>query len=133
MPELLEAYPFAQTAGGAKPIVWISLGANQRSVALPSIPAPGRMRSGLSPKAGRAVNFSDSQAVELQFLTRQGTPVGRPVTVVPELDPQLDDPIRIDAPEPWHHYEALALGQDFLEQFAIVLIGPAGLTGVFGS
>lgn len=131
MPDLVARYPYVKTVGGAKPIVWIGLWANDLFTPVPASFVPARMRTGISPRAGGAVNFSDSQAVELQFLTRDGEPVGRRVTVVPELDPRLDEPATVAAPAPWFQYEQLALAQDFLEQFGVVLAGSREVTLVY--
>jgi hypothetical protein len=133
VPTLIAQFPYVQTAGGAKPIAWVGLHVKDLFTAVPATFAPGRMRTGLSPRAAGALNYSDSQVCTLQFLTRQGEAVGRRVTIVPELDPPLDEPARVDAPPPWFQYEQVALGQDFLQHFWVMLMGPGPITGIYES
>jgi hypothetical protein len=130
MPRLIARYRYVQTASGGKPIVFIGLVVNEKFTVLPAAPAPERMRTGLSPRAGESVDYSDGQRVELQFFRPAAGPAGRSVTVQPELDPDLDLADRVGAPGPRLQYELLRLGQDFLEHFSVGLIGPSGLTVV---
>jgi hypothetical protein len=132
MPRLIARYPFLPTASGGKPIVWVGLSVNERFTLLPAAPAPERMRTGLSPQAAESIDYSETQRVELQFVSRtSGLLVGAPVTLAPELDRELDDPGRVGASGPWYHYELVRLGQDFLENFWLALLGPRQVTVVF--
>ena len=131
MPRLIARYPYLETEGGHKPIVWVGLTVNGLLTALPAAPSPERMRTGLSPRAGYAVEYSESQEVELQFFSRTSGLVGEPVAVRPELDRELDDPVRVEAPGPWYQYERLRLGQDFLQNFSVALLGSRQITVIF--
>lgn len=131
LPSAVVRYPYVETASGAKPIVWVAIYANDLYTPLPAAPSPERMRTGLSPRAAGAVDFSDSQAVELQFLTNEGRGVGKRIQLVPELDPRLDEAAQVNAPQPWFQYEQLALGQDFLQHFWLTLVGPRRQTAIY--
>jgi hypothetical protein len=129
---MIARYPYLLTASGGKPIVWMGLTVNERFTLLPAAPAPERMRSGLSPQAARSVEYSATQRVEVQLVSRTSAQlVGPAVTLTPELDPQLDDPGRVHADGPWYQYPSLLLGQDFLENVSIALVGPRQITVVF--
>lgn len=129
MPRLIARYPFLPTAGGGIPIVWMGLTANERFMSVPAAPAPERMRSGLSLQAARSVEYSAEQRVTLQFFSRPSEElVGPAVTLTPEIDSRLDDPARFGADGPWYQYPWVLLGQDFLENVSIALVGSRQIT-----
>jgi hypothetical protein len=130
MPRIIATYPYVPVASGGKPIVFVGLAANERFTLLRAAPTPERMRTGLAPSAGARVDFSDSQAVDLQFFSRDAGPVGRLVTLVPELDRRLDDDARVGE-GPSIQYPHICLGQDFLQNFWLGLLGPISLTQVY--
>jgi hypothetical protein len=132
MPRLIARYPYLSTAGGGKPIVWMALTVNEKLTLLPAAPAPERMRTGLSPQAAQSVDYSEAQRVELQFVSRaSGELLGQPVTIVPQLDHELDVPGRVGADGPWYQYPSMLLGQDFLQNVSIALVGSRQVTVVF--
>jgi hypothetical protein len=138
MPWMIARYPYLETdseleASAWKPIVWVALSVNNNFTVLPAAPATERIRTGLSPQAARAVDYSERQVVELQFVSQQSRmPVGAAVGLMPQLDRQLDDPARagVLAP-PWYQHPLILLGQDFLKHFAVALLGPQRVTVVF--
>lgn len=130
MPRLIANYPYVPTASGGKPIVFIGLSANDKFTLLRATPTPERMRTGLAPSAGARVDFSDSQRVDLQFFSKDAGPVGPLITLVPELDPRLDEDAQVGE-GPSLQYPHLFLGQDFLQNFWLGLLGPVGLTEVY--
>lgn len=117
-------------ASGGKPIVFTGLSANDKFTLLRATPTPERMRTGLAPSAGARVDFSDSQAVDLQFFSKDAGPAGRVITLVPELDQRLDDDALFGDP-PRFQYPHLCLGQDFLQNFWLGLLGPVGLVEIY--
>jgi len=114
----------------------MGLTVSERFMAVPAAPAPERMRTGFSLQAARSVDYSAEQRVTLQFLTRTSNEqarnsdegVGPEVTLTPEIDARLDDPARFGAEGPWYQYPWVLLGQDFLENVSIILVGPRQLT-----
>jgi hypothetical protein len=129
---LIARYPYLSTASGGKPIVWMGLTVNEKLTLLPATPAPERMRTSLSPQAAQSVDYSETQRVELKFVSRSsGEFVGPRVTIVPQLDHELDVPGRVGADGPWYQYPSILLGQDFLENVSIALVGSRQVTIVF--
>jgi hypothetical protein len=132
MPRLIARYPYLPTAGGGMPIVWMGLTVNERFMPVPAAPAPERMRSGLSLQAARSVEYSAEQRVVLQLFSRTAAElVGPAVTLTPEIDSRLDDPARFGAEGPWYQYPWVLLGQDFLENVSVVLVGSRQITIFF--